>query len=253
MWFMEEILAQIGEFSPLLLVGLGLSIGLEHAFEPDHVAAVSTQVSRGRIAQKSTTNILKTNAVKSAMLGALWGAGHTTTLVLMGLLVYTLAVKIEQQVFSGLELGVGLMLVFLAITTILNKKLIIPRHKHPHQHKDGTIHYDAHIHDDTDHTHNHKSYLIGCMHGLAGSGGLVVLTAATLNNVGAVLGFILVFGIGSVLGMALISGLLGLPFALSTKIPTINQIFRYVTGGFSLLIGANIVYEIGFVDNLFGL
>lgn len=250
---MEEILAQIGEFSPLFLVGLGLSIGLEHAFEPDHVAAVSTQVSRGRFAQKSATNIVKTSAIKSTILGALWGAGHTTTLVLVGLLVYTLAVRIEQQIFSGLELVVGLMLIFLAITTILNKKLIMPRHRHPHQHKDGTIHYDAHIHDDTDHTHNHRSYLIGCMHGLAGSGGLVVLTAATLSNVGAVLSFILIFGIGSILGMALISGLLGLPFALSTKIRTINRIFRYAAGAFSLVIGANIIYEIGFADNLFRL
>ncbi len=170
----------------------------------------------------------------------------------MGLLVYALAVKIEENIFSSLEFIVGMMLVFLAITTILNKKMI-RLHRHPHQHGDGTIHFDPHNHSDIDHRHCHKSYLIGCIHGLAGSGGLVVLTAVTMNNIGMVLGFILIFGIGSIIGMALISGMMGLPFALSTKISAANRVFRYVAGAFSLIIGANIVYQIGFVDNLFGL
>lgn len=120
---MEEILSQIGEMSPVLIMGLGLAIGLEHAFEPDHVAAVSTQVSKGRFMQKSTKQIIKSGTMRSSILGAFWGAGHTTTLVLMGLLVYALAVKIEQNIFSSLELIVGMMLIFLAITTISNKKI----------------------------------------------------------------------------------------------------------------------------------
>jgi high-affinity nickel permease len=250
---MEEILTQIGEMSPVLVMGLGLAIGLEHAFEPDHVAAVSTQVSKGRFAQKSVKQVIKTGALRSSALGAFWGAGHTTTLVLMGLLVYALAVRIEAQVFSSLELVVGMMLIFLAVTTILNKKITRSSHRHPHQHPDGTIHFDAHAHTDTDHKHGHKSYLIGCIHGLAGSGSLVVLTAATLNNIGMVLGFILIFGIGSIIGMALISGMLGLPFALSSRVSAINKVFRYVAGAFSLIIGANIIYQIGFVGKLFGL
>lgn len=250
---MEEILTQISELSPMLIIGLGLSIGLEHAFEPDHVAAVSTQISKGRFIQKSKKQIIKAGTIRSSILGAFWGVGHTTTLVLMGLLVYALAVRIEQQVFSSFEFVVGLMLIFLAITTVLNKKRIPFGHKHPHQHQDGTIHYDTHDHGDIDHKHGHKSYLIGCMHGLAGSGSLVVLTAATLDNIGMVLSFILIFGIGSIIGMALISGLLGLPFALSTKIPSINRIFRYVTGAFSLIIGANIIYQIAIIDRLFGI
>lgn len=250
---MEEILTQIGEMSPVLILGLGLAIGLEHAFEPDHVAAVSTQVSKGRFAQKSTSQVIKSGTLRSSVLGAFWGAGHTTTLVLMGLLVYALAVKIEQNVFSSLELVVGMMLIFLAVTTISNKKIIQLRHRHPHQHKDGSIHYDVHDHADVDHRHSHKSYLIGCIHGLAGSGSLVVLTAATLNNVGMVLGFILIFGIGSIIGMALVSGAMGVPFALSNKTVKINKVARYCAGAFSLVIGANIVYQIAIADNLFGL
>jgi high-affinity nickel permease len=249
---MEEILAQIGEFSPVLVLGLGLSIGLQHAFEPDHVTAVGTQVSKGQYVQKSARQIIQSGTIRSSILGAFWGAGHTTTLVLMGLLVYALAIRIEQNVFSSLELLVGMMLIFLAITTISNKK-IISLHKHPHQHKDGSIHYDSHDHVDSDHRHTHKSYLIGCIHGLAGSGSLVVLTAATLNNVGMVLGFILVFGIGSILGMALVSGIMGVPFALSGKTSKISKIARYIAGASSLIIGANIVYQITIMDNLFGL
>jgi ABC-type nickel/cobalt efflux system permease component RcnA len=250
---MEEILTQISELSPMLIVGLGLSIGVEHAFEPDHVAAVSTQVSKGRFIQKSKTQLIKSGTVRSSTLGILWGAGHTTTLALMGLLVYTLAVKVEQQIFSSLELIVGLMLVFLAVSTILNKKLIKFRHRHPHQHPDGSIHYDSHDHDDINHKHGHRSYLIGCIHGLAGSGSLVVLTAATLDNVGLVLSFILIFGLGSIVGMALVSGLMGLPFALSTRFLSINKIFRYVAGAFSLVIGVNIIYQIAFTGRLFGI
>lgn len=250
---MEQILAQIGELSPVLVLGLGLSIGLEHAFEPDHVVAVSTQISRGRFAQKSITQTIKSGTLRSSVLGAFWGAGHTTTLVLMGLLVYALAVRIEQNIFSSLELGVGIMLIILATCTILNKKIIHLYHRHPHQHTDGSIHYDSHDHIDVDHKHTHKSYLIGCVHGLAGSGSLVVLTASTLNNVGMVLGFILIFGIGSVVGMTLISGIMGIPFALSSKTAKINKIARYVAGILSLVIGANIVYQITITKNLFGL
>ncbi|MEM2785250.1 MAG: high frequency lysogenization protein HflD [Candidatus Nitrosotenuis sp.] len=248
---MEEILTQIGQLSPVFVMGLGLTIGLQHAFEPDHVAAVSTQISKGRFTH-STKQAIKTGTLKSSALGALWGAGHTTTLVLMGLLVYGLAVKIQQNIFSSFEFVVGLMLVFLAVITILNKRIKFT-HRHPHQHQDGTIHFDEHNHNDYDHKHGHKSYLIGCIHGLAGSGSLVILTAATLSNATTVIGFILLFGIGSILGMALISGLMWLPFALSSKTSLIGRIFRYTAGALSLIIGANILYQVGFIENLFGL
>lgn len=235
----------------MFVLGLGLAIGLEHAFEPDHIAAVSTQISKNRIAKKSTTQLIKESVTKSSVLGALWGAGHTTTLVLMGLLVYALAITIQEQVFAGLELVVGAMLGFLGITTVLNKKVFRFRHRHPHQHNDGTIHFDEHNHADSDHSHGHKSYVIGLVHGLAGSGSLVVLTAATLNNVGMVLSFILIFGAGSILGMALIAGLMGVPLVFVNRVTVIQRVFRYAAGAFSLLIGINIIYEIGVLEHFF--
>lgn len=238
--------------TPALVMGLGLVVGLEHAFEPDHIAAVSTQISKNRIAKKLTIQLIKESVTESSILGALWGAGHTTTLVFMGLLVYALAITIQEQVFAGLEIVVGVMLVFLGITTVLNKKVFRLKHRHPHQHNDGTIHFDEHDHTDSNHIHGHKSYVIGLVHGLAGSGSLVVLTAVTLNNVGMVLSFILIFGVGSILGMALIAGLMGMPLVFANRVVVIQRIFRYTAGAFSLLIGINIIYEIGILENLFG-
>lgn len=233
-------------------MGLGLAVGLQHAFEPDHIAAVSTQISRSKFSQKSIKQIFKQSITKSSFLGAIWGAGHTTSLVLMGLLVYVFAISIQETVFSGLEFLVGVMLVFLGTTTIINKKIIKLKHKHPHEHKDGMIHFDEHEHNDETHRHSHKSYAIGLIHGLAGSGSLVVLTAASLHNVGMVLEFILIFGIGSIIGMTLVASLMGIPLALSKRISSMQKLFRFIAGGFSLLIGVNILYQIGIIGNLFG-
>ena len=248
----QEILESITDFSPLVVLGLGLVIGLEHAFEPDHVAAVGTQVSKVKSQTGRVRNTLGSVVKKSSILGALWGAGHTTTLVLIGLLVYVMTIQIQVDIFSGLEFIVGIMLVFLGITTVLNKRHVFRlKHKHPHQHNDGTIHFDEHTHNDSNHRHGHKSYVIGLVHGLAGSGSLVVLTATTLSNPGMILGFILVFGIGSILGMVIVSSLIGLPFAAVSRISSIHRIFRYAAGAFSCVLGANIMYEIGMLDNIF--
>ena len=117
--------------------------------------------------------------------------------------------------------------------------------------KDGTIHYDSHEHIDSDHIHGHKSYLIGCVHGLAGSGSLVVFAISTMQNTGMLFGFILVFGIGSMIGMTLVSTIMGLPFALSNK-TIISKITRYVSGILSFIVGLNIIVQNSTSVNLLG-
>ncbi|MGY5142705.1 MAG: high frequency lysogenization protein HflD [Nitrosopumilus sp.] len=233
-------------------MGLGLAVGMQHAFEPDHIAAVSTQISTSKYDKKPTKQIIKESLTRSSILGMLWGAGHTTTLVFVAFLAYVLVISIQDEIFLGLEFGVGIMLVFLGTVTILNKKIKF-RHKHPHTHEDGSIHFDEHDHTDSEHNHTHKSYFIGMVHGLAGSGSLVVLTAMTLDNVGIVLGFIAIFGIGSMIGMALVGSLLGVPLVFGNKIKLIEKSFRYVAGGLSLIIGFNIMYQIGLIEHLFGI
>ncbi len=246
----EEVLTQIKSLTPALVLTLGLVIGLKHAFEPDHIAAVTTLISIQKNNSQSLKQRIREGAIKSSLIGAIWGAGHTTTLVLIGLLVYVLSINIPEVFFSGSEFLVGIMLIFLAFTTLSNKKLFKIKHMHPHTHEGDIIHTHSHEHNSV-HKHTHKSYLIGCIHGLAGSGALVVVTAATLTSVQEVLSFILIFGFGSVIGMVLVSSLIGIPFALSKRISSLSQTLRFVTGAVSFLIGCTIIYEVVFVEKLF--
>ncbi len=248
----EEILLQVQTLTPGIILTLGLAVGLQHAFEPDHLAAVTTQISKRKSKSQTIKQIVSEGTFKSSILGALWGAGHTTTLVIMGLLLFVLAINIPTNIFLGLEFLVGVMLVFLAITTFSNRKLFKIKHMHPHTHENGTFHIHPHEHNG-EHKHTHKSYIIGCIHGLAGSGSLVILTATTLGNIESVLSFILIFGIGSIIGMTLVSSLIGLPFAFTNKIGSANKILRYIAGTASFLIGVNIVFQISLVENLFGI
>ncbi len=248
----DEILNQIQTMTPALILTLGLAVGLQHAFEPDHVSAVTTQISKRKYKIQTVKQLIKESTFKSSILGALWGAGHTTTLVIIGLLLFVFSINIPSNVFLGFEFIVGMMLVFLAITTFSNKKLFKLKHAHPHVHSNGTLHIHPHNHD-REHKHTHKSYLIGCIHGLAGSGSLVVLMASTLGDIETVLSFILIFGIGSVIGMTIISSLIGLPFAFTNKFGTTSKALRYIACTASLLIGINIIYDIGITENLFGI
>ena len=245
-----EILGQIQSLTPGLVLALGFVIGLQHAFEPDHIAAVSTLVSKRNNRSQSIKQQIKEDTLKSSIIGVFWGAGHTTSLVFMGLLVYVLAVNIPEIIFSGLEIVVGMMLIFLAFTTFTSRKIFKIKHMHPHTHEDGIVHIHPHTHDGV-HKHTHKSYIIGCIHGLAGSGALVVVTAAALTSVQEILSFILIFGFGSIIGMALVSSLIGIPFAFSKRISSFNQTLRFVAAAVSFLIGITIIYQVTFVEKLF--
>lgn len=226
----------------MFVVGLGILIGMQHAFEADHITAISTQMLKSKQNKKQFKGLIIDSITKSSILGTIWGAGHTTALILVGVIIYVLSIAIEQQVFSGLEILVGIMMIFLGITTVFNKKINF-RHKHPHKHADGSIHFEEHNHNNSEHSHSHKSYIIGLIHGLAGSGSLVVLTAITMYEGIGVLWFIAIFGIGSIIGMSLIGGIIGIPFAFGEKFSKTQKIFRYSIGIFSIVIGINIMYQ----------
>ena len=161
---MDAILAGADGLTPALALGLGLAIGLEHAFEPDHVAAMGTQVSREPGAAKSKLQRIRGGIARSSLAGAIWGAGHTTTIVLVGLLAYVAVLIIQDWVFSGLEFIVGVMLLVLGISSILNRRLFRLGHAHRHKHEDGTVHTHKHDHRDGSHRHTHRSYVIGLVH-----------------------------------------------------------------------------------------
>jgi hypothetical protein len=240
----EELIKQLPTATPFFVLAAGFLIGLLHAFEPDHVITVATQTSKS--SQKKSASYfhqIRSGAIKNSILGALWGAGHTSSLILVSLLIFVFSMNIPITMLNNFELGVGIMLVALGFFTYINKKLVGEKHIHHHTHDDGVVHAHPHTHDKV-HSHGHKSYIIGCIHGLAGSGSLVVLALSTLHDLQTILSFVLVFGIGSIIGMMLISSAIGLPFSLTFYSERINKILRYLVGTISIIIGVDILYNI---------
>lgn len=239
----------ISAAAPAGLLLLGLITGLRHSMEADHVAAVSTIVATG-----------KSKLIRAPFLGVLWGIGHTTTLFVAGLIVLLLAINIPESISGTLEFGVGMMLVFLGATTLtgfnmgkflrsLNRRSN-HTHAHVHIHKDiGVVHSHDHDHNH-DHRHGHKSLIVGMIHGMAGSGALLLVVLSTITSVPLGLAYIGIFGAGSIASMAAMSALIGLPFARAGH-PKFNIVLRYVAAIITLAIGAGLMYELGVVEQIF--
>lgn len=235
---METSFTSVGVFA---LLGLGLVFGLKHATEVDHVVAVSAIVSEHR------------NVWRSAIVGALWGAGHTASLIVVGVLVLVFRVAIPERVANWLEFGVALMIIalgVLAVMRVLRKRADVHLHRHSH---DGQSHVHVHFHEHgSEHAapsataaHSHaisrvgfKPLLVGAMHGLAGSAALTLLVLTQIPSVLLGLLYLALFGIGSTFGMLLMSGLIGLPFALSgRRLSNLNYGLQSVAGGLSIAFG----------------
>jgi ABC-type nickel/cobalt efflux system permease component RcnA len=238
---MEASFTSAGVFA---LLGLGLVFGLKHATEVDHVVAVSTIVSEHR------------NVWRSALVGALWGIGHTASLVIVGVLVLVFRVAIPLPVANWLEFGVALMIItlgVLAVVRVLRRRQDVHLHRHSH---DGLSHVHIHFHEHgTEHgavpspaaktSHSHamsqlglKPLLLGAMHGLAGSAALTLLVLTQIQSVSLGLLYLGVFGVGSTFGMLLMSGLIGLPFALSGhRLTSFNYGLQTAAGGLSIAFG----------------
>lgn len=245
----EEIIDIIDTEDSVLILLAGIAIGVLHAFEPDHITAVTTQVIKQKEKNsKSIKYFLRKSATKSSLMGALWGAGHTSSIIVVGLLVAGLSLTIPNSFFMGFEFIVGLMLIFLGALVMLNKGFLKRKHLHPHRHTNGTIHTHAHNHD-SEHKHGHKSYIIGCIHGLAGSGALIALLSSGLDSFEMIFYFLTVFGIGSIIGMTLISGIIGIPFALSSKIRSMHRLLRYAVASITIIIGVNLVFKMAFIGS----
>ncbi|MFD3450136.1 sulfite exporter TauE/SafE family protein [Microbacteriaceae bacterium 4G12] len=234
------------EFSFLSVLALGLVLGIKHAIEPDHVIAVSTIASQSK------------KLFRSTLAGVFWGIGHTATLFIVGTILILMKGEIPEKWAMSLEFLVGIMLVYLGVTTVFSFKNI---HVHKHTH-DGEEHkhIHSHVHNGKhEHTHEHKkvSYLksmfIGLVHGLAGSGAMVVLTMSTVKNVWEAAIYILIFGVGTVIGMLFFTTLIGLPFVFSAKKVNLNKTLTQITGGVSIVFGIYYMYNLGVTEGLFKL
>jgi len=247
----ESLIGMLQANNPILIIMAGLMIGLIHAFEPDHLSAVSTQLlTKNNNTITSKKQGLRSLTISCSLRGTLWGMGHTSTIILIGLLIAGLSLNIPNNFFLSAEVVVGFMLIILGIFTVANKSILKQKHIHPHEHSNGIAHTHPHNHN-TNHKHGHKSYLIGCIHGIAGSGSLVAIAASTMNGFDMMIYFLILFGIGSIIGMTVASGMLGLPFILSSKISSVTKYLRYAIAGVTFVIGANIIFTIVLDSKLF--
>jgi sulfite exporter TauE/SafE len=226
-------------------------IGLLHAFEPDHLSAVSTQLLKNKNNAKESKKLgFRNLTIASSLRGAFWGMGHTSSIILIGLLIAGLSLNIPEDFFISAEIVVGVMLIILGVFTFTNRSIFKQKHIHPHKHSNGISHIHSHNHNEN-HKHGHKAYLIGCIHGVAGSGSLVALAASTMSGFDMMIYFLILFGIGSIIGMTVASGIIGLPFIFLSKIKSVTKYLRYVIASITFIIGINIIFSIGIESKLF--
>lgn len=234
------------EIGFLSILALGFVLGIKHAIEPDHVIAVSTIASQSK------------KLFRSSLAGVFWGIGHTATLFIIGIILILMKGEIPEKWAMSLEFLVGIMLVYLGASTILSFKNI---HVHQHEH-DGEKHKHVHSHTHSDkheHKHQHKnvsylkSLLIGLVHGLAGSGAMVLLTMSTVKSVWEAAIYILIFGVGTIIGMLFFTTIIGIPFVFTAKKVSLNKTLTQIAGGISMVFGIFYMYNLGVTEGLFKL
>ena len=229
------------------LLGLGLILGLRHALDPDHIAAVSTIVSESRSVRRSS------------LIGTFWGVGHTMSLLIAGILVIALKVQISDRAALWMEFAVALMLILLGLKAMLKPLRGWRIHVHQHTHG-GSSHSHVHLHRPSEeHAHRHRHlirsgarpFLVGMVHGMAGSAALMILVLATIPSAVAGLIYIAVFGLGSVGGMLIMSSLISLPFILTRKrFNVLSQGLQVAVGLFSLSFGLFLTWQYSVQEHL---
>jgi sulfite exporter TauE/SafE len=224
----------------------GFLLGLQHALEADHVAAVATIATE----KQGLRRILGH--------GAAWGLGHAVMLGAIGGGIYALKLTLNERLATGLEFAVGVMLVLLgarALYTIVKARI----HFHVHRHRGGDVHVHAHSHagDVQDHnlsSHDHahapngwgRSLAVGVMHGLAGSAALVALASASAPSVPLGIAFMVLFGIGTIAGMVLFSAVIAVPLSYAGKSLTwVSRTLQTLAGLIALGLGLHIMIETG--------
>lgn len=238
----------------LALAGFGFLLGMRHATDADHVIAVTTILNRSR------------RFLDTTLIGALWGLGHTITVVLVGVLIIVFNVVIPPPVGLAMEFAVALMLIGLGILNLtgglrsLTERLTPPAPIHAHEHDHGGASHG--------HLHGHgeqrglletfgryqlvRPVVVGLVHGLAGSAAVALLVLATIQDTGTALAYLVIFCVGVAAGMAVLTTVIGLPFMVSRRRSA--QINRWLTigsGVLSLAFGLLLAYEIGIVGGLF--
>jgi cytochrome c biogenesis protein CcdA len=218
------------------ILGLGFLLGMQHALEADHVAAVSSIAAR----RDNVADIVKH--------GLTWGLGHTLTLFVFAGAALALGQAISDNLSRPIETAVGVMLVGLGAHVLW--RLWRDRvHFHKHGHGDGTVHIHAHSHAGettaharAPHSHAHgfrwRTLLVGLMHGMAGSAALLVLAVSQASSAAAGLGYVALFGIGSMIGMGALSTVIAVPITLTARwLTRVNSGLQGIVGVVTIAIG----------------
>jgi ABC-type nickel/cobalt efflux system permease component RcnA len=256
----------------LSILAVGFFLGMRHATDPDHVIAVTTIVSNQR------------NSMRAALIGAFWGVGHTLTIFVVGAGIILFNLVIPVRVGLSMELSVAVMLIILGLLNVAGFLRSMPAgsthstngdtivHSHPHSHGDY-IHQHPHAHDPEGHPHateqtplawmdrvfgNVSLYqylrplVIGVVHGLAGSAAVALLVLTTIRNIHWAIAYLLIFGIGTIAGMMLITMSLASAFRLMVKSrQKFSRRLALASGMLSLVFGLFVAYQICVVDGLF--
>lgn len=256
----------------LLLVSiivLGFFLGMRHATDPDHIIAVSTIVSRQRSLRQA------------AVIGALWGVGHTLTILVVGSAIVVFGLVIPPRLGLTMELSVGVMLIILGVMNLTGMLQWITgtltpetagTHAHIHAHGD---YVHTHLHSHVPESHGHaetatpvgwmdrafgrlglyqtlRPLVVGVVHGLAGSAAVALLVLTTIRVPIWAVAYLLVFGIGTIAGMMLITAAIAVPFAASaSRFGRLHRGLSVASGWIGLAFGLFIVYEMAFVKGLF--
>jgi len=229
----------------------GFLLGIRHALEADHVAAVASLATRS------------TSLRYTIKLGAVWGLGHTIALFLFGSMILMIETIVPDQLARALECVVGVMLIILGVDVLyrLYKERI---HFHIHRHASGEVHFHAHAHahagekkhNPNQHNHVHpegfpiRALFVGVMHGIAGSAALILLTLQTVESLMQGFLYIALFGIGSIIGMAMLSMVIAIPLRRSpTGLTWLHNAIQSMVGLATVVLGLAVIYEIGAIGN----
>ncbi len=228
--------------SLLTLLVLGFFLGMRHATDTDHVVAVTTIVTRERTPRAAVG------------IGALWGLGHTATIVLVGGAIVVFGLVIPPHVGLSMEMSVAAMLVVLGAANLTGAL----RHIDHAAHGVHGSHSAAHSpHDDESSSARPLGRLLrpltgGVVHGLAGSAAVALLVLTTVRDVASALVYLAVFGAGTVLGMMLLTTAMAVPLAaLGARFGSLDRTMARATGLISIAVGLFLAYQIGVVDGLF--
>ena len=209
-------------------LGLGLFLGVRHATDADHVVAVTTLVARRR------------NLRAAMSLGAVWGLGHALTLLVVGGAIILLGLVVPPWLGLSLELGVALMLIALGVMNLRGAA----RHEHGGARVPAAGAREG---------QKLRTLLVGVVHGLAGSGAVALLVLSTIRDAGWAFAYLACFGAGTVAGMMCLTTAMSLPLAAAARrFGPLERSLAHVTGTLSVAFGIFLVYQIGFVDGLFG-